>query len=60
VSIVSAWVMVMRVYGGGRFAPEQGAEEVFVVELWLSFAEVLREFFSHVCCWSPFRVLIIG
>jgi hypothetical protein len=42
----------------GLFAPEREAGKVFVVESWLSFAEVLREFFSRECGWPPFRVLI--
>lgn len=39
--------------------PRAGAGKVFGVVSLESFSKVLREFFSHKCCRSPFRVFII-
>ena len=51
----------MVVYGSVNGLPlSGGARKVFVDESWLSFAEKLRESLSHVRCWPPFRMFIIG
>ena len=54
------WMVECDVDGVVCLPLSRGLGEFFVLESWLSFAEVLKGFFSHKCGWPPFRMFITG